>query len=311
MLLRSANSVHSDDFVFAAAGNHATAVPENGPAETCNQPDPDSTSSPAATGKACSLLTRWQHAIQDSDLPGNAKLVAYNLSMHMDTKGGQARPSIETQARTTKLCEKTVKTQLAFLCKAGYLSRWLLKDERATSNRKAGQNWRRYQYIATFPHDPATPREALNEPSSASPCVTAASPCVTNASLSEPLRGVTITPPYGEGGVTENKKVGYPLPPNLSSNFLKKAELEKKTRARDDAYLADLREKAKTWTPDRQTNDDLLATGIPEEEICGMYMAFKAEIARGAIKPYDLPQAFTKFVRFSQKAARQSNQQAA
>lgn len=87
----------------------------------------------------------WREAIQLSKLKPTTRLVLFNLSFRMWSKGGYCYPSIKTQAAETGLSERAVITNIQLAVDAGFL--------RKRSRRLPGQQWRRSEYAAIFPKD--------------------------------------------------------------------------------------------------------------------------------------------------------------
>jgi hypothetical protein len=103
-------------------------------------------------------VTTWRKSIADSDLPRNARLVAWALSNYMSSDCRHAFPGVERLAHDTSASEKTVRSQLKCLVDNG----WLRVTE--TSNRRGG---RATEYAGTVPTSlvRATPFTGKNEPS--------------------------------------------------------------------------------------------------------------------------------------------------
>ena len=57
-------------------------------------------------------VTTWRKSIADSDLPRNARLVAWALSNYMSSDCRHAFPGVERLAHDTAASEKTVRRQL-------------------------------------------------------------------------------------------------------------------------------------------------------------------------------------------------------
>ena len=90
-----------------------------------------------------SPLFSWRGQIAGSDLNSTSKLVAFTLSLHMSERGDSCFPSIDTLADETSLHHDTVKTHLAKLAAAGWISK--------TYDRSVKGRGTRVYYAAAIP----------------------------------------------------------------------------------------------------------------------------------------------------------------
>ena len=105
-----------------------------------------------------SPLFSWRGQIAGSDLNSTSKLVAFTLSLHMSERGDSCFPSIDTLADETSLHHDTVKTHLAKLAAAGWISK--------TYDRSVKGRGTRVYYAAAIPStgaDDPPPYESVNE----------------------------------------------------------------------------------------------------------------------------------------------------
>src|SRR5690348_8838842 len=75
------------------------------------------------TRRQHSPLIAWRNEVRDSALGSSAKLVAYTLSLHMNSDGASCFPSLTTLAREANLSRRTVVTALDELEHAGLVER--------------------------------------------------------------------------------------------------------------------------------------------------------------------------------------------
>lgn len=66
--------------------------------------------------------TTWRASLTESDLTPSARLVGFALSLYINEKTRSAFPSAATLAKDTGLCLRTVRTSLADLVNAGFLT---------------------------------------------------------------------------------------------------------------------------------------------------------------------------------------------
>ncbi len=85
----------------------------------------------------------WREAIQISELPSTTRLVLFNLSCYLNSKGGNCFPSVDTQSSDTGLSKKAVITHLQTASEAGFI---VIKKHGF-----AGQKWSRNEYFPAFP----------------------------------------------------------------------------------------------------------------------------------------------------------------
>ena len=99
----------------------------------------------------------WREAIQASALHSTTRLVLFNLSFYMNSKGGSCFPSVETQATDTGLSKRAVITHLQIACDLGFLKKTVHQFSSAL-----GKGWKKSGYIATYPDGLSLKKEPLS-----------------------------------------------------------------------------------------------------------------------------------------------------
>ncbi len=122
----------------------------------------------------------WRHAITQSDLPANTRLVLLTLSCHMNEHGRGCFPSQEQLAAEAGLDRKTIRRHLERAEEAG----WIRRTELGLK----GQKWRLTDYRAVHPAEVANGGGDASEPP---PCCGAqrdnAAPAKVGAQCPQPL----------------------------------------------------------------------------------------------------------------------------
>lgn len=85
----------------------------------------------------------WREAVQNSKLQPTTKLVLFNLSFYMDSKGAGCYPTIETQANDTGLSIRAISKHLKLAREAGFIG--------VRKHGFSGKKWANNDYFSTFP----------------------------------------------------------------------------------------------------------------------------------------------------------------